>query len=163
MKKYIFIILILLSCFYVSGQDILSSVVSTAGNSVEEGGIEISWTLGDLVIETQESGSIILTQGFQQSYYSISSLIEPVSDNFKLKVYPNPASEFIWISIESDEPTDVIIELYDLNGKLIKNNILKRAEGQIKIPVNDLSASQYILKVSDSSGNFVQTFKLIKR
>ena len=68
MKKIVISIIVLLSGYYVSGQSVLSSVVSTAGNTVEAGGIEISWTLGDLVIETQEVGSLIVTQGFQQAF-----------------------------------------------------------------------------------------------
>ena len=70
MKKYLLLFLGLFLGFYVSGQSILSSVTSSAGNSVEAGGINISWTLGDLVIETQESSSVIITQGFQQDYSS---------------------------------------------------------------------------------------------
>lgn len=266
MKKYIFINLILLSCFYVSGQTILSSVVATAGNSVEAGGIEISWTMGDLVIETSETGTITVTQGFQQAFintennaptdinisastieenassstiigdfsttdpdnddihtYSLvagdgsndadngsfsidgTQLKSTVSFDFEtqselyiyvrttdlgdayfeksfiidvtdvvesgideiaqseIKVYPNPSSEFIKVHFDTKEKNDIIIELYDLEGKLIRNIIKKEAENDILIPVSDLSASQYILKVYDSSGKMLQTFKLIKR
>ncbi len=267
MKKIVFsIIVLLLFGFNVSGQSISSSVVSTAGNSVEAGGIEISWTLGDLVIETREAGSLIVTQGFQQAFintdnnaptdislsessieenlsastvigdfsstdiddgdthtYSLvagngtndadnssfsidgDQLKSAVSFDFEtqsefhiyvrttdlgdayfektfqidiidveetgindmnksdIKVYPNPSSEFIRVNFAANVQKDLVIELYDLEGKLIRNLIRKKAEEEILIPVSDLSASQYILKIYDSSGIEVQTFKLIKR
>ncbi len=268
MKKIVISIIVLLSGFYASGQSILSSVVSTAGNSVEAGGIEISWTLGDLVIETRETGLLIVTQGFQQAFIntdnnpptdidlSSSNLEENVSestvigtfsttddddgdthtyslvagngtndagngsfsidgDQLKsatstsfdyetqnefhiyirttdlagasfektfqiditdieetgindmnqsdIKVYPNPSSEFIRVNFTADVQKELVIELYNLEGKLIRNLIKKKSEEEILIPVSDLSASQYILKIYDSSGKEVQTFKLIKR
>lgn len=266
MKKIVFGIVVLFSGFCTYGQSIQSSVVSTAGNTFKAGGIEISWTLGDLVIETSEVGSLIVTQGFQQTFISTdnnaptdidlssSSIDENLSastvigtftttdiddgdthtyslvggngtndaDNSsfsidgdqlisavvfdyetqnefhiyvrttdlagayfektfqidivdieetgindmnqsEIKVYPNPTSEFIRVSFAASIEKDLIIELFDLDGKLIRNLIKKKAEEEILIPVSDLSASQYILKIYDSSGKEVQTFKLIKR
>jgi len=267
MKKIVFCsLLIVLSVFCVSGQSILNSVVSTSGNTVEAGGIEISWTVGDLVIETKEAGSLIVTQGFQQAFINTSNnaptdialsetsidenlsastvigdfsttdadagdshnyslvagdgtndadnssfsidgnqLKSAISFDFEtqdefhiyvrttdlagayfektfqiditdvvetginemnqsdIKVYPNPSSEFIRVTFAANVQKKLVIELYDLEGRLIRNLIKNKTEEEILIPVSDLSASQYILKIYDSLGKEVQSFKLIKR
>ena len=165
MKKYYILLLACFLGFYVSGQSISSYVVASAGESVEAGGLNVSWTLGELAIETLEDNgnTLILTQGFQQGYFEITSIGEPLSNNFMLKVYPNPASEFVWVALESEEIKDAIIELYDLEGKLVYNGKLNVVEGPNKIELNNLSSSQYILRITDATGNVLQTFKLIKR
>lgn len=163
MKKYLILVLATFFGLYVSGQSISSYVVASAGQSVEAGGLNISWTLGEIAIETLESTDLVLTQGFQQGYFEITSVGEPLSNNFAIKVYPNPASEFVWVNLESDEIKGAVIELYDLEGKLVYNNKISITEGPSQIDLTNLSSSQYILRVSDYSGNVLQTYKLIKR
>jgi len=43
-------------------------VVATAGGYYEGENLSLSWTVGEPVIETFNSGELILTQGFQQPY-----------------------------------------------------------------------------------------------
>ncbi|NOQ26294.1 MAG: T9SS type A sorting domain-containing protein [Bacteroidales bacterium] len=267
MKKYYILLLVSFLGLYVSGQSISSYVIGSAGESVEAGGISVSWTLGELAIETLEDNgnTLILTQGFQQGYLetnnaptAISLSVNTISedkpigsviglfsstdpdngDTFnyslvsgdgtndadnsdfsiesnelkttslldydiqnvyniyvrttdagglyyeksfdinvtdvvgtavieilqsKFKVFPNPASEFVWIEFESGEIKEAIIELYDLDGKLVYNNIFNITEIRTQIDIANLSSSQYILKISDSEGKELQNFKLIKR
>lgn len=163
MKKTLILLLVTCLGFYVSGQSISSYVVASAGESVEVEGLNVSWTLGEIAIETLESNDLILTQGFQQGYFEIVSIGEPLSNNFIIKVYPNPASEYVYVALESEEIRDAVIEMYDLEGKLVYNSKLDVIEGLNKIDLVNLSSSQYILRISDTSGNVLQTFKLIKR
>ncbi|MCB2195914.1 MAG: T9SS type A sorting domain-containing protein [Bacteroidetes bacterium] len=163
MKKfYIFIVMCFLGV-YASGQTISSYVIASAGESAEADGISISWTLGELAIETFETSDIILTQGFQQGYFEVTSVGEPLSNNFDLKVFPNPATEYVMVELQSDEIKDGIIQMYDMNGRLVYNEKFNVTQGPNRIELSDLSSSQYILKVSNSSGEVLQTFKLIKR
>lgn len=167
MKRIYVLLLFCLSALYVTGQSISSYVIASAGEYTEAGGINISWTLGEIAIETlKDNGeTIILTQGFQQGYFEITSIDgpKPLSNNFNLNIYPNPASEYIWVNLESDEIKDAIVELYDLEGRLVYNNKFDINEGPNRVDLQELSASQYVLRVVDSAGNVLQTFKLIKR
>ncbi len=167
MKKYVFILLSCFLSFLSFGQNdtISSYVIATAGGDTTVNGVSVSWTLGEVAIETiaNDDSTLILTQGFQQGYFEITSIGEPLSNNFILKIYPNPASEFVWVALESEEIKDAIVELYDMEGKLVYNSKLNVVEGPNKIELNRLSSSQYILRISDATGNVLQTFKLIKR
>ncbi|MCD4833047.1 MAG: T9SS type A sorting domain-containing protein [Bacteroidales bacterium] len=167
MKKYVFILMSCFLSFLSFGQNdtISSDVIATAGGDTTVNGVSVSWTLGEVAIETiaNDDSTLILTQGFQQGYFEITSIGEPLSNNFLLKVYPNPASEFVWVALESEEIKDAIVELYDMEGKLVYNSKLNVVEGPNKIELNRLSSSQYILRISDATGNVLQTFKLIKR
>lgn len=164
MKKILLIVMICMFGSYMYGQEVSSSVIATAGESVEAGDVSLSWTLGEIAIETLEKdGGVTLTQGFQQGYFEITSIGEPLSDEFQLNVYPNPASEFIWVDLKTSKIKSALVEIYNMEGKLVYNNKWEFVNGPNKIMINKLSSSQYILRVSDSSGKVIQTFKLIKR
>ncbi len=62
MKKLIISILIFFGAYSLNAQE----VVSTAGESKSNSGYEISWTIGESVINTLSTGNIILTQGFHR-------------------------------------------------------------------------------------------------
>ena len=167
MKKIYVLLLFCLSVLYVTGQSMSSYVIASAGESTEAGGINISWTLGEIAIETLKDNSeaIILTQGFQQGYFEITSIDgpKPLSNIFNINIYPNPATEYIWVNFESDEINDAIVELYDLEGRLVYNSKFDINEGPNRVDIQELNASQYVLRVLDTAGNVLQTFKLIKR
>jgi len=165
MKRLTVLMFSLMASFVLSGQSISSYVVASAGESVEKDGVSISWTLGELAIETIEDseGSVILTQGFQQGYFEITSVGEPLSNNFVIKIYPNPASEYVLVDLQSDQVKSAVVEMYDLQGKLVYNNKYDAMEGPNRIELSGLNSSQYILRVVDSSGKVLQTFKLVKR
>jgi len=164
MKKALLVITSFLLGSSLFGQSVSSSVIATAGNSVETENLNVSWTVGEIAVETLEDGAnVILTQGFQQGYFEITSIGDPLSDDFSISVYPNPATEFIWVDLKSSEEIEAIVEIYNMEGKLVYNNEWEFASGPNKIMLNDLNSSQYILRVTNSSGKILQTFKLIKR
>lgn len=51
-----------------NSQSIDNSVIATSGDYFEGGGNSLSWTLGELAVETYTSPDVILTQGFQQPF-----------------------------------------------------------------------------------------------
>jgi len=165
MRKLVFLFIACLVVSYANGQSVSSSVVATAGNSVETGDINVSWTVGEVAVETLGTAgqTVVLTQGFQQGYFEITSIGDPLNSEFKINVYPNPASDFIWIDLKSENKIDAIVEIYNMEGKLVYNKNWEFANGPNKVALDDFNASQYIIRVSDSSGKILQTFKLIKR
>lgn len=167
MKRAIFTSIICFIGILVYGQNdtISSYVIATAGGDTTVNGVSVSWTLGEVAIETiaPQDSSIILTQGFHQGEFVITSVGEPLSDEFKINIYPNPATEYIMVDLKSNEIKSTVVEVFNMEGKLVYNARFENAGGPNRIELNTLNSSQYILRVSDTSGNLLQTFKLIKR
>ena len=67
-------------------------------------------------------------------------------------VYPNPASQFLTIDLQAGVRSDVTVHLLDVEGRLIKSNLIEAQEidGKEKFRVNitDIEAGTYILRVS---------------
>lgn len=145
------------------GQSISSSVIASGGGSYEAGGISLSWTIGELAVETFTTSNLILTQGFQQGYYEITSVNDPLVKSIDLEIYPNPAIDFINIEIKNTEVKSVRLELYNIDGALITNEQWENTGAPYKVQLNRFSANQYILKVIDLDTKNLSTFKIIKR
>ncbi|OFX86896.1 MAG: hypothetical protein A2W99_04050 [Bacteroidetes bacterium GWF2_33_16] len=163
MKKLLLSFLFGLFVVFAFSQSISSSVVATAGGYSEAGGLSLSWTLGELATETFTTTNLILTQGFQQGYFEITSIDEPLSKSIDLKVYPNPAIDFINILIEDIDVKLVRIELYNLEGKLISNEQWENTGTPYQFQLSSFSSSQYILRIVDDKNNRVKSFKIVKR
>jgi hypothetical protein len=87
---------------------------------------------------------------------SIKLSIGPKTLTTVVRVYPNPTSDYI--HIEGLE-TGTSIELYDLSGKLVKNEKLKN--NNAVLDVQSLPAGLYTLKITSKEGA-VGTAKVMK-
>ncbi|MGE0089209.1 MAG: T9SS type A sorting domain-containing protein [Bacteroidales bacterium] len=145
------------------GQSISSSVIASGGGSSEAGGLNLSYTIGELAIETFTTTNMVLTQGFQQGYYDITSVNDPLVQSIDLEIYPNPAIDFISIEIKNTEVKFIQLELYSIDGVLVTNEKWENTGTPYKFELNRFSANQYILKVIDLENKNTSTFKIIKR
>lgn len=75
-----------------------------------------------------------------------------------ISIYPNPAREFFNVSREAEGAFSVMV--FDLNGRVITEVNSQRGEN-LSVPVADLSAGVYLVKVMDSSQKLLGTHKMI--
>jgi hypothetical protein len=136
MKKLILLFACLAGISYAFAQSVKPEVVTAAGDYFTSTNNSMSWTLGECITETYSTKNNTLTQGFQQSSYTITSVTELSFNGVTIKAYPNPTTDFITISVETSEDTKMncSIELFDLQGKLLINKntkvkLMKLSEG----------------------------------
>lgn len=156
MKK----IFIFIGLFIFMEMACAQEVISSAGETKQIPGYEISWTIGEPIIETYSSGTNTLTQGFHQTKLIITAIDDIRAQIPELKVYPNPASEFIIIHF-SAETGKKEFTLYDLEGKAIKQDSFSNSE--TRIDVRSLAGGTYLLKIIMSESIQNQTFKIVKK
>lgn len=72
----------------------------------------------------------------------------------EIKLYPNPSRDELFVQTEKAEITIKILEIVDLNGRIIlkQNANLSTKGAAIKIVTSSLSAGMYLLKVHDVKG-----------
>jgi hypothetical protein len=154
--KYSIIILIL----YLAGSVVSAQqVVSSNGDSESAAGIEVSWTVGEAVIETLIGGSNTLTQGFHQTKLTITAVSELLFPGIEIKVFPNPTQEFITIHF-SEYLEGSRFWLFDLRGSLLENKLIISEDTEINMEKH--ADGHYILKLTNKSGQPIQTFQIIK-
>lgn len=73
-----------------------------------------------------------------------------------VRVYPNPAQDFVKIQSENNMQS---VELYDLRGRLIRNEVVDIQKYEMNI--NDLAKGIYLLKIK--TNNTTETIRLVKK
>lgn len=131
--------------------------IPVGGESTGSGG-NVSYSVGqlDYIVITDNGGSV--SQGLQQTY-TILIGIEQLDPNLETSVYPNPATEFVILSVPEIQIKGMSYSLYDMNGKLIISQNL--TENNTKIAISELANGIYFIKLFKYE-NIVNSFKLIK-
>jgi hypothetical protein len=70
-----------------------------------------------------------------------------------IKVYPNPAKDYINVDFDSKNFNQAEIELYDMQGRLVKKTKLKAQKGN-RIDVSSLKAGNYSYNILLNGNSF---------
>lgn len=160
MKKNILFYLFWIAWLGLSGQTTAPTVISSAGDSFKTANAEISWTLGESIIETLTANNVVLTQGFHQTNLIITSVEELEQENL-VKVFPNPVGNIA--NIEVKEGTELThLQLVDLKGRPLINRSLPLAAGIEQLDLSQLPAGSYYLRLLNATAKTIQTLKIVK-
>jgi hypothetical protein len=102
---------------------------------------------------------------FSSLFNVITSVSEFEQPHFDIvKVYPNPFSDFITITYELYEATDVTINIYGINGSLVKKSVSRQLmPGSYNFIWEPTGCESGIYAVDLLAGNSKVTKKIIYR
>ena len=145
---------LLFFCFEIGAQE----VIGTSGTSHSNENTIVSFTIGEVVIQTYTETSVTLSQGFQQPSYGLTTSIQENGKlDYQVSAFPNPSDHFVVLSVKNPKKHSYV--LYDMNGNAIEQKEITKNE--TRIDFSKLPSSTYLLKVIDDK-KVVETFKLIK-
>jgi hypothetical protein len=156
MKKFCF------ACFFILGTLITQAqeLISSQGEYLANETLSMSYSVGETVAGTLSNPASILTQGFNQPLITISTESRDISLNMLIEAWPNPANDYVKLSVSGNEGKKISYRLFDLNGKFITGSPL--TGNNIEIPFATLAPSVYFLKVYIQDKE-IQTFKISKQ
>jgi hypothetical protein len=144
----------------LSGLQAQDAIPATGGNASGSGG-QASYTIGQVVYNTQTGTAGSVAQGVQQPFEisTVTGLEEAKGINLSVKVYPNPATEYLLLIVDELDLLNLSYQLFDMNGKILQHEKITGRETSIEMS-NFVSAA-YFLKVIQ--GNMeIKSFKIIK-
>ena len=152
----LFLLLLLLSQLPTMAQE---AVLSSGGNA-SGNGASVSYSLGQLVNETYIGTNGKLTLGVQQPFeIQVINGTEDNKINLFVKVYPNPTTNVLTLKVDNFDFTNALIQLYDVEGKLLLSKIMTTDETLINM--QSFTPALYILKITDNQ-KVIKSFKIIK-
>lgn len=79
-------------------------------------------------------------------------------------LYPNPASEFVYLGFNSAVEGATNVQIFNTAGQLIKQSAIKITKGynQVKIAVNDIRGGMYLLRISKGELNIKREFVIAR-
>jgi hypothetical protein len=150
----VFAFLVLLSNFSFAQE-----VLAPSGGAGQNSSGSISYTFGELVIDTQTSSNTTITQGFHQTQIVVTAITEPSMPGFRVVVFPNPANDFVTLKIEKGEIQNVEFVLFDAQGKFLLKG--KLTDTEQKVSFEQLNTGNYVIKIF-KNGREIQAFKIVK-
>ncbi len=159
MRRSVFIFIVCIFVLPAHSQLIKQEVIASAGGYNLKGDISLCWTLGETIIETFASGSLVLTHGFQQKLI-VTTVKENLSSSLNVVLYPNPAGDLINIQFDPATDTETDIMLADLQGKILKSDKIGIATSIAGFNLQDLPAGIYFIKII--KGKRINIYRVVK-
>ena len=78
-----------------------------------------------------------------------------------IRVYPNPFTDYIKFSFSMSPGEQIDVLIYDVLGKLVYSEKAINESNVITLDLKKLSSAEYLVRLS--SGNFIQSVKIIKQ
>jgi len=153
MKILIGLIIICFS-FHSYGQQ----VIGAAGATTTTTGGSVSYTVGEIAIQTIETSSGTASEGVQQAYEIYKVGVTELALGSSINVYPNPTNGQLTLNT-TNLNKNLSYELYDSQGKQI-HKCASFSDGHT-LSITEFVNAVYYLKISSDSQP-IQTFKIIK-
>jgi hypothetical protein len=158
-RHYIFLFLVM--NFILSANAQTNGVVTSAGDNRVNGGLALSWTIGQTITSTMISSnkSVILTQGIQDKAV-VTSTKENIELPPKLHLFPNPTDEILNIQFDSIVASEMELLVLDSQGKPVKSDLIGSTVIEKKIDMHQMPSGIYYIRLT--KGNIVSVFKVVK-
>tara|TARA_Y100001968_G_C19168896_1_gene624624 strand:+ start:96 stop:587 length:492 start_codon:yes stop_codon:yes gene_type:complete len=126
-------------------------VIGNAGETWIQNDYNLSFTVGQIAIETYSQNPTIFTQGFHQDSYQITQLND-LNTNFDISIFPNPTSDHIYIDYNIDNArADLFIK--DIRGATIYYSLDFSTNKRQTLDISKFSSGVYVLEIILNSKN----------
>ncbi len=157
MKRSIFLIIAVLLTLSVRAQK--EDVIASAGNFDESSSISLSWTLGEAFLPVYVSDELMLTPAIQPTLF-VTAVEETILPFVDVKVFPNPASEFVRITFEDPVEDEIDISLMDVQGKLLYRGFMETGSSEIILDMQTYDSGVYLLRLVQ--GKLSNVYRIVK-
>ncbi len=162
MQKLILIIIGLFLMNLARSQTASPELISSSGNNYSTPVYQLNWSLGEIVIATQNGGNYLLTQGFQQDNYVITEVKEIDDIGIRVSVYPNPTTDIITLNLSNATFSNhkMWVTITDMNGSTLIHEQIK--EQSMLLNFLKFSTGIYSLTINQET-QVIKRFKIIKK
>jgi hypothetical protein len=147
----------------VSTNDIMGTI-NASGNNASGSSGTVTYSIGQVFYTYIGVSVYSVAQGIQheeldQTLNNKDNIVEP---KVEIAVFPNPTSDYVNINMMGFdfENGPRSYQLYDYQGRLLKQDTINQTETQINL--TELSSSIYILQVYVNN-KVLKTFKILKK
>lgn len=138
--------------------------INASGSNATSSAGTVTYSIGQLFYTYIGASVYNVAQGIQheESTETLSTIEKGVEPEIEINIFPNPTVDFVTLNMQglenSNEPQSY--QLFDLQGRLLLQNIINETETQISL--SNLMPSLYILRVN-ANDKVLKTFKILKK
>lgn len=163
MKTIIAILIALLPLTLSAQVSLDRQVIGATGGEGGNSNLNVSYTVGETVVETFATSSITLTQGFQQPSATIVGIAQPTGPAWEVKQFPNPAMHQFTLQLDGDYTGSIQLRIVNVEGRLIYQTTIEKGSVSLQeqIDVSRWAAGQYFLTLQ-ADGQVSETLPIQK-
>lgn len=113
-----------------------------------------------VLAQVRSSNATPLQPRAKEFAYTGDRLIDPRSD---VKLFPNPAVEYLIVEINSEELSNVSFELNNIIGNTFQIRSEPMGDNHYKIYVKDLRPGYYFLTLKDQNSTYKRAYRFLKK
>ncbi|MFN8281970.1 MAG: T9SS type A sorting domain-containing protein [Chitinophagales bacterium] len=135
---------------FSNAQTVSPQLISSSSGKGTISANYFEWSVGEPMVQTFSSATLIITQGFLQPTNALPTAIKnnTIASN-ELNLFPNPTANEIFLQTNFKEDGRLTYQLYDINGTLLLNNETELSHQlQSKIDISTLAVATYFLQVT---------------
>ncbi len=150
---------------FTQAQNVKSSAVTSSGATMNQSNAKISFTVGEIVVETITDGTNSLGSGVVNSSTTniVTAIHETDITKIKINVYPNPVSDLVFVDISESKVSAIQVTIFDITGKLISSEKYTAGNNHIGINTQTWQKSNYILNITDMQGELLGSYKVVRQ
>lgn len=135
--------------------------INSQGNSIKlNTGLVVNQTIGQQSSAVTSKSSVVVQQGFQQSFWSTLIERSTSSNSLQFVVYPNPFVTSINFQFSNGDDQKATISIFDIQGRMLLNKEIKIINSLISMDLSTLSEAEYLVRLTMNSS--VHYCKIIK-
>jgi hypothetical protein len=148
----------------LNAQQISTSLIGSAGDYFTTETMTLSWSMGEVAVETFSINDLYLTQGFHQANDFSTIISHPVVSIQKIKVFPNPTSHSFTVEfsdakgVENDNTYE--IQIFNMEGQLLRSKTI--IESRNSVDIEHFNTGTYIVRIRNNRSDYNQNFILEK-
>lgn len=136
------------------------SSVNSAGSSASGSGGSVSYSVGQVFIQTITSPAGSISEGVQHPFEFQATAIENIQDLQQAFImYPNPVKQRVYLKRRTGIGSPASYRLLNLNGKVLETGVI--TPDILSVDMQSYAASVYFLEITQQNKK-TQTFKIIK-
>jgi len=163
MKTLNLIVLMFIFGSFGFAQQLQPIAISNGGGNMSNGSVKLTCTIGQPVTGMVSNNTAKVTQGFQNTFLVMpDGISEWAQKNLNIEIYPVPAKNQVTVAIAGNISEDVLIVVFDLNGKFLSQIPYQKFTPEVAIDLTGFLPGVYIFKIKSVNGMQLASYKIVK-
>lgn len=108
-----------------------------------------------------KTGSTVTSVTESTTTYDITTVVDKNHVNIEFNAFPNPSSDVIAVQISGLLEVDMTLQLFDMNGKLVKQSSVNKGSTIAHIDVSTLYSGQYLVELTDGVNKYSKQIQVL--